>query len=124
MSIKIVLADKEVDYNPEIPLEEQVQGSKKIVIDYKPNDTAINTFLDQVERVCAYGINCNLNIQVRHNNTIGGARIKAKTKKLEQGIQINELIKFLELARENADRQLEEMAKFCLGKECSKRQYE
>ena len=116
MCIKIVKAANEYEYEYDIntPLEDQVGGSNKIVIDYHPEDPSIEKFVGEVERICRNGVSCNLNIEVLTNNILKGAKIKRQAKALEFDLKLNDLIKLMTMAQSCADKKLEEMSELCL----------
>src|ERR1035438_7277640 len=91
MCIKIIRADDEIKYDKSKPLEDQIKGSKQIVIDYTPNDPSLERFLDEIERFCQTGINRTLNIKVKHNNNVMGAKVKSKIKEYAKDLKINEV---------------------------------
>ena len=113
MCIKIVKSTEEISYDTNRSLEEQLKGSNKVVINYEPKDPSIDHFLDEVERLCKNGITANLNIQFNHNNHLKGAKVKKEIIKLSNGMDLNEIIKFMTLAQSDTDKKLEEMAEFC-----------
>ena len=116
MCITIVTAKKEVLYNTERPLEEQLKGSKKVVIDYDPSDTTLDTFLNEVEKLCKNGTSAKLNISFNHNNHLTGAKRKKEATKLSKDLDINEIIKLMVLAHSSVDKKLEELANYCMDK--------
>ena len=116
MCIKIVKLKEEVSYDSNKPLEEQIKGSKQIIINYEPKDLSVDKFLDEVERMCKNGISASLNIKFNHNNHIAGAKAKKKVAKLSKDLNINELVKAVVSAHADADKKLEEIAQSCAGK--------
>ena len=116
MCIKIVKLKEEVPYDTSIPLEEQLVGSRQIVVNYEPKDSTVDKFLDEVERMCKNGVSASLNIKFNHNNYLAGARIKKEMRRLAKDLDVNELIKAVVSAHSEADKKLEEMAQTCLGK--------
>lgn len=119
MCIKIIKLKEEVSYDTNKPLEEQLVGSKQIVVNYEPRDPSIDKFLDEVERMCKNGVSASLNIKFNHNNFLAGAKIKKEIIKLSKDLDVNELIKAVVSAHAEADKKLEEMAETCLGKRCN-----
>lgn len=113
MCIKIVRADDEIKYDINRPLEEQIRGSKQIVVDYEPNDPSLEKFLDEIERFCQTGISRTLNIKVKHNNNIMGAKARSRVKEAANGIELNKVIKSLVNAYDTADKKLEELKAIC-----------
>lgn len=118
MCITIFKSQEEVPYNMNEPLEGQVRGSKKIVIDYEPKDPSIDHFLDEVERLCKNGISANLNIKFNHNNSLNGAKLRKQMDRLTKDLDINELIKIMATTHAETDKKLEEIANHCMGKNC------
>lgn len=110
MCIKI----NEIEYDTSTPLEEQLGDSNQIVIDYHPEDSSIDKFVGEVERICKNGVSCNLNIEVLTNNILRGAKVKKHTKALELDLKVNNLIKLMATAQSQADKKLEEMSEMCL----------
>jgi len=113
MCIKIFKSDQPISYDMSRPLEEQIQGSKKIVVDYDPKDESVDKFLDEVERLCKHGISASLNIKFNHNNNLSGARIRKQLDQLSEDLDVNELIKMLSLTYADVDKKLEELHKYC-----------
>ena len=113
MCVKIIKNKKEVAYDSSRPLEEQI-GDGKVVVDYQPEDPAIGKFVDEVERICQNGIACNLNIVVKTNNILKGARVKRKAEALEFQLKLNDLIKLMAIGQAKADSKLEELANYCM----------
>jgi hypothetical protein len=116
MCIKIVRSKEEVSYDMSAPLEDQLRGSKQIIINYEPKDPSIDKFLDEMERLCKKGISASLNIKFNHNNSLAGARTKKQMGKLAEDLDINEVIKMITTAQAEADKKLEEMTKICFAK--------
>lgn len=112
MCIKIIGAE-ETKYDMSKPLEEQLAGSKQVIINYDQNDPSIEKFVGEVERICTAGVNCELNVTVHTNSHIKGAKVKRQAKELEFQIKLNNLIKFMALSQHAADKKLEEIAGLC-----------
>jgi hypothetical protein len=113
MCIKIIRAEDEIKYDINKPLEEQIRGSKQIVVDYEPNDPSLEKFLDEIERFCQTGISRTFNIKVNHNSSIMGAKVKNKMKMYSKDLELNEVIKSLVNSFSNTDKKLEEIAEMC-----------
>lgn len=109
MCIKIVRNKETVEYDMQLPLEDQIKGSKQIVVDYRPEDPSIEKFMDEIERLLQSGISAHLNIKVLHNNTISGARVKRKTSDIVSGVNFNEVIKLMTLVQSVADTRIDEL---------------
>lgn len=119
MCIKIVKTKGEIPYDVTKPIEEQVRGSKQVIINYEPNDPSIERFLNEVERVCQTGVSCNLNIKVVHNNYLNGAKTAKKSKHLEMELRLNDIVKMMSTSFSNNDKKLEELASICLNRKCN-----
>lgn len=116
MCIKIVRTKEEFSYDPSKPIEDQIKGSKQILIDYKPNDTSLEKFLDEVERICKSGFSAHMNIKVVHNNFVKGMRVKKRTGQLSNGIDLNDVMKKMALMQSDMDKHLEELSNICFKK--------
>ena len=117
MCIRIINNQGEISYNMTRPLDEQIRGSKQVIIDYKPEDPSVDKFLDEVERLCKHGVSASLNIRFNHNDNLAGARIKKKMGGLEVDLDINELIKLMATAHKETDKKLEELVNYCMGED-------
>lgn len=116
MCIKIIRADDEIKYDISKPLEDQIRGSKQIVVDYEPNDPSLDKFLDEIERFCQTGVNRTFNIKVKHNNNVMGAKVKSKMKEYAKDMNLNEVIRSLVNIYSEADKKLEEISTMCVVK--------
>lgn len=114
MCIKIVRLKEESEYDMNTPLEDQLRGSRQVVVNYDPLDSSIDHFLDEVERLCKNGITASMNIKFNHNNNLYGARIKNEMVQLSQDLDLNEFIKMMALIQKMADKKLEEMSALCI----------
>ena len=114
MCVKILTSKEELSYDMSRPLEDQLKGSKKVVINYEPKDPSIGHFLNEVEKLCKNGISAKLNIQFNHNNDIAGARLQKEMRKLAKDLDLNEVVKLMTLIQSNTDKKLEEMSTICL----------
>lgn len=114
MCVKIITTKKEVEYDAGRPLEDQLGRSNKIIIDYHPEDSSIDKFVSEVERICKTGISCNMNIEVSTNNILKGAKVKRKVNELQADLKVNDLVKLMTVIQSDADKRLEEIANFCL----------
>lgn len=115
MCIRIKGLDSDVKYNSDRPLEEQILGSKEVVIKYDPKDRDIDKFLCEMERLCSRGISVGTDIRVDviHNNHIKGARAKNQVKRLNKDLNLNEAIKLLTNLQSKMDKSLGELSSFC-----------
>ncbi len=116
MCIKIVRSHEEVEFNPSELLESQVRGAKQVVIDYDMNDTKIQSFMDQIDRIIKTGVSCQMNIKVQANNSLLGYRLEKKAKKISKELDINEAIKTIVSNHSETDRKLEELSEMCMGR--------
>lgn len=114
MCIKIIRADDEIKYDISKPLEDQIKGSKQIIVDYEPNDPSLEKFLDEIERFCHTGISRTFNIKVKHNNNVMGAKVNNIIKECAKDLNLNEVIKSLVNSFSETDKKLEEIATICL----------
>ena len=115
MCVKIVTPEEEKHYDMDRPLEEQLEGCKKIIIDYEPKDLSVLKLMRELERFVKSGIDSELVIQVVHNNHLNGAKIKKITQKSISDISINELIKAFVVNHKETDKKLEELANYCIS---------
>lgn len=113
MCIKIVKSKEEFSYDVEKPLEEQIKGSKQVIINYDPADDSIDKFLTEIERLCKNGISAKLNIRFNHNNNLNGVKVRNEMIKLSKDLDINEVIKLMTLGYAEADKKLEEIVNCC-----------
>jgi hypothetical protein len=114
MCIKIIRAEDEIKYDISKPLEEQIVGAKQIVVDYEPNDSSLVNFLCEIERFCQTGVSRTFNIKVKHNNNVGGAKVKSRIASYAKKMSVNEVIKSLTLSYAQTDKKLEELSTICL----------
>lgn len=114
MCIRIVKLKEETAYDSSRPLEEQIKGSREVLVDYNPTDSSVDHFLSEVERLCKTGVTASLNIKFKHNNNLSGARIGKQMRKIANGLDLNEFIKSIALLQSEADKRLEEMSALCL----------
>lgn len=119
MCVKIIKNKTQTDYDLKKPLAPQLKGSTQIIVDYTPSDPSLDVFLDEVEKICATGVNCDLKIKVIKNNYLSAAKFEKKIKKYEKDIKINNLIKAIAVGYQQTDQQLEEISSYCLGKDCN-----
>ena len=113
MCVKILTNTAEVSYDMQKPLEDQLKGSKKIVINYEPKDPSIDHFLNQMERLCKNGISAKVNIQFNHNNHLRGAKLQKEMTMAAGNLDMNEVVKLMALIQSTTDRCLEEMSNLC-----------
>jgi len=122
MSVKIFYSGKIATYNPSECLREQLKGCKKVVIEYEPKDQAITKFVDEIEKLCDRGNSTYLNIDIVHNNHIGGAKVKKRIEEANAEAHVNELIKLLVVDHSEVDKKLQQMISICSEGKCRVRQ--
>lgn len=116
MCIRIICKDHEHEFNPTEPLENQVIGAHKILINYDPTDLKIPSFEDQIELMVKNGASCKAEIEVNTNNDLDGIRLERRIEKLKLALDVNEAVKKLTLLQADTDRRLSEMSNMCIGK--------
>src|SRR5271155_3757057 len=107
MCIKII-GSQELEFNSAQPLEEQIHDAKEIVVDYDPEDSKIDFFVNEMERFCNTGINCDVEIKVESNNYLDGIKLERRIEKIKQKINVNEVVKGLTKFHYDVDRKLNE----------------
>jgi len=113
MCIKIVRSHDQFEFDPSEPLEYQIKGAKQVVIDYSPDDSRIQSFMDQMDRIVKSGIGCQMNIEVNSNNSLQCYRFERQIEEASKDLNLNEAIKVLTLCHQEADRKLSEMKQIC-----------
>jgi hypothetical protein len=116
MCVKIICNDHEHEFNPLMPLEDQFVGAKEVIVNYDPVDTKIDSFLDEVERLCRTGISCNVDIKVNANNYLNGIKLERHIEKLKLKLDVNEVVKGLTKFHSETDKKLVEIQEICLGR--------
>lgn len=114
MSIQIIRANQRRKYDTSTPLEEQVENADEVVIDYKPKDSDIEKFLEEMERLCKSGVTCDVSVELVHNNYLRGAKAKKQLERLQKDMKLNEAIKLLVSMYASYDKTLVELSDFCL----------
>lgn len=115
MCIKIVRTTEEFEFDPGQPLEQQVRGAKKVIIDYNPNDSRIDSFMDQIQRIIRTGTGCSMNIQVNPNNSLAGLRFERQLELFNRDLEINEVVSSLTQMHNNVYKKLSEIYDMCRG---------
>lgn len=115
MCVKIIRTHSEVEFDPSELLEYQVRGAKKVIIDYNPNDSKIDSFIEQMNRIVKNGIHCSMNVEVNPHNMLDGLRIERKIESLNKELEINEVISSLVQMHNNVDKSLSEIQDICVG---------
>lgn len=116
MCIRIIHENEEVKYDSSEPLEQQLLGSKRVVVTYEPKDRDIDRFVAEVERLCKTGVSISANVEVVHKNSVGGAKAKKLMKRLTKDLELNEAIKILVTMQSEMNRKLEVLSTFCAKK--------
>lgn len=116
MCIKIIRTENQKELNLLEPLERQVQGADQILVNYDPLDPKVSYFLDEMERLCKFGISCNVEIKVNTNNYLNGIKFERKISKIKKKLDVNEIIKGLTKFHSETDRKLTELSKMFMGK--------
>lgn len=115
MCIKFINGNVNKNYDPSKPLEDQIDGFQDIMVDYDPQDSSIELFLKEIQRIIKTGLKANFNIKVQHNNNIFGFKVKKKLQKANTDLVINDIIKMMVLGYSNTDKKLEELSTTCNG---------
>jgi hypothetical protein len=113
MCIKILNCNSEIKYDSSVPLENQLKNSEKVVINFDPKDPDMDVFLGEMERLVKTGISCNVSLDVKHNNYVGGAKAKKQIKRLRKDLDLNEAIKLLVTIQSELDKKLENISTIC-----------
>lgn len=115
MCVKIIAAAGTITkYDSKKPLEDQVKSDCQVVVNYESKDPDIEAFLDEMERLCKNGISTNIKVDVKHGNTVKGAKAKKQVRRLMKDLNLNEAIKILTTLNHSTNKTLEELANFCL----------
>ena len=116
MCIRIKGLDSDIKYNSGTPLEQQIDDSKEVVINYDPKDPDISKFICEMERLCRTGVSTNVKVDFVHNNYLKGIKAKKQVNRLTNDLSLNEAIKILTNLQSNTDKALEELSSFCKNK--------
>lgn len=116
MCIRILHDNEEVQYDSSKPLEQQLCGSKSVVVTYDPQDRDIPRFVDEVERLCKTGIKIDARVEVVHNDNLQGAKAKKLMKRLMKDLELNEAIKILVTMQLEMNKKLEKLSTFCTNR--------
>jgi hypothetical protein len=114
MCVKIVRNKETVEFDPSQPLEEQVRGCKQVVINYKPEDSQLQSFMEQFDRIIKTGVGCQMNIKFSANNTLDGIRTERKIDHLSKALEFNEVIRAVATIHHETDKQLTELSQLCI----------
>lgn len=113
MCIRIIRPNSEIKYDSTKPLEEQLCGSQHVVINYEPLNNDIDSFSDQLERLCKIGTSISVSVDVRYDNYLKGAKAKKRISRLLKDLDLNETVKALVTLQSGLDKKLEELANYC-----------
>lgn len=113
MSVKIIRSKETLEFNPSLPLEEQIRGCKQVVIDYAPNDTCVSAFIEQIERIAKNGVSCQMNIKFNSNNSLAAYRAERRVNLHQSELEMNEVIKKMVTFHHEATRSLAELSQMC-----------
>lgn len=109
MCVKIICQNKIKAFDTERPLEQQLDNSARIIVNYEPSDPTIFKFLREMERFSKNRIQCSATITVKDNNFSGGTKVKRQIAKLKNDIAVNELMRLAEICFRTADEKLEKL---------------
>ena len=115
MCVEIIKSEDKQSYRPELPFEQQFVGSEEVLIDCTPECPKVIKFLDEVEKVCKNGQSLPIQIKLANNSNL---KLFGKTKKLNEDLLLNDIIRQAVLIHENADSKLRELSEICLKGEC------
>ena len=116
MCVKLVTSEKQVEFDTQKPLESQMKGLQKVVINYAPFDEQIKKFIQEIERFSNSGISFSFDVEVNHNSKLTGFKTQGKLDKTKSDITFNEIIKLIDLTHQCADRKMSELVNYCIGK--------
>jgi hypothetical protein len=114
MCIKIVTSHDQFEFDPSEPLEYQVKGAREVVIDYSPDDSRIQSFIDQMDRIVKNGVGCQMNIKVNSNNSLKSYQFERQVAEASRNLEVNEAISMLVRNHKDVDKRLENMTQLCL----------
>ena len=114
MCIKIVRSHDQFEFDPSEPLEYQIKGAKQVVIDYSPDDSRIQSFIDQMDRIVKNGVGCQMNIKVNPNNSLKAYQFERRVAEASRNLEVNEAISMLVRNQSETDKKLHDMQQMCL----------
>ncbi len=114
MCIKIIRSHETVEFEPLELLEQQIGGAKQVVIDYDPDDSRIQCFMEQMDRIVKTGVGCQINIKVNNNKHLNGIKLDRQLKKFSVDLDVNEVVKTLVNNYSETDKRLSEIQEMCL----------
>lgn len=113
MCVKLLKAEKFIEYDYNTPLIDQINGCKEVLVKYQPNDKEVEKFLLEMQKFAKTGFNPNIKIKVEYNDFLHGYKTKKQLTKAMNDISLNEVIKLVTLMQRSIDRTLEEIAQSC-----------
>jgi hypothetical protein len=116
MCVKIICNDHEHEFDPNEPLENQIEGAKEVFVSYSPMDSKIPFLFEELDRLCNHGISCRVAFKFKANNNLEGFRMERRLEKIKQNLEINEIVKSVSNMYAKTDRKLEEISVTLLGK--------
>lgn len=114
MCVKILRENQEVSFDPDKEFMPQVEGATKVVVNYKPKDREVASFIECMEQCVKLGIDPKVKLQVNYEDQIAGTKVKRKLKKALSDISINEVVKLVAMSQQSIDKKLEEISEMCL----------
>ena len=114
MCVEIIGPESKISFKPELPLEEQIVGSKEVLIDCTPDCPKVVKFLSEVEKACKCGKTLNIKLKMLGNNL----NLFNKTRKLNKEIMNNDIVSKIALLYDRTDRGLEELSNMCRKGKC------
>jgi hypothetical protein len=116
MCVKLIKDDQLIEYDCNKPLMDQVYGVSEVVVNYKPKDKAVESFLKEMQRCVQYGVNPSVKVRVEYNDFLKGYQTKKQIVKAMNDITLNEIIKLVALMQRSIDKSLEEIATACANR--------
>jgi hypothetical protein len=116
MCVKLIKGDQLINYDSNRPLMEQVYDVKEVVVQYKPKDKSVETFLQEMQKCVKYGVNPGIKVKVEYNDFLKGYKTKKQIIKAMNDITLNEIIKLVALMQHGIDKTLEEIAASCANR--------
>jgi hypothetical protein len=112
MCVEILKSEEKQSYKPELPFEDQVRGSKEVLIDCEPSCPKVAKFLDEIVKICKNGQSLPITIRLADNTNI---KLFSKIKKLNKELLFNDIVGKLVLLHKNMDTKLQEISEMCLN---------
>lgn len=115
MCVEILKQENKQSYNPELPFDEQINGSKEVLIDCNPECPKVTKFFKEIEKICKNGQSLPIKIKLADNTAF---KLFNKTKKLNKELLINDIIGHAVLLHKDLDTKLKELSELCLKGKC------